>query len=175
MKILSISATKNFVANLPKKNDHAPFLTFTSKHDSVDLNKDKNKKSKLKKAVPIVLLTALASVAGGFYLYKKGKLDLSKINSKIPVSPTNQKTWLAIAGLCGLGSYEAGKITVKDKNEIISKIENGQTPLQETLKSSEKATNSHSLINKYTKNYRLRNDTTTKKIRRKTRKDRIYR
>ena len=155
MKVSSVSAAKFFAANLKKQKEPTPILAFTSKADSVELS-NKNKKSKLKKALPIAILATLAGVSGGYYLYKSGKLDLSKLKlANLNPSKTNfdDKTWLAIAGLCGLGTYEAGKISSKDKEEIVSKIEKGETPLQETLKNSEKALNHRSLINKYRKNY----------------------
>ena len=76
MKVSSISAAKFFAANLKKQKEPTPILAFTSKADSVELS---NKKSKLKKALPIAILAALAGVGGGYYLYKSGKLDLSKL------------------------------------------------------------------------------------------------
>lgn len=155
MKIDSFgTATSAFGTQTPV-ND----LAFTKNAKKAEAKDDIEKEGKRKKQVKTALLaaslTALGVIGVTAVLRKKNILPTPnhKLNSK------EEKPWLAILALAGIGGYEAGSLTRKDTDEIIAKLEEGNSDIQKATFDNQqdinkiKTTQQNATLEKYSKDY----------------------
>ncbi len=114
-------------------------LSFQSSHkkNSRKLEKQshinsKNINQKIKKVLPFFM-----GAVGGFYLgylaFKKKSANIKRVSEKIneTVKNNDEKLWLAILALAGVGGYKTQQISKEDKDNIIETLKNAQSPIQQ--------------------------------------------
>ena len=124
MKISPLSYNRLSFQSSHKKNSRK-----SEKQNHIN---SKNINQKIKKVLPFFM-----GAVGGFYLgylaFKKKSANIKRVSEKIneTVKNNDEKLWLAILALAGVGGYKTQQISKEDKDNIIETLKNAQSPIQQ--------------------------------------------
>ena len=124
MKISPLSYNRLSFQSSHKKNSRK-----SEKQNHIN---SKNINQKIKKVLPFFM-----GAVGGFYLgylaFKKKSANIKRVSEKIneTIKNNDEKLWLAILALAGVGGYKTQQISKEDKDNIIETLKNAQSPIQQ--------------------------------------------
>ena len=124
MKISPLSYNRLSFQSSHKKNSRK-----SEKQNHIN---SKNINQKIKKVLPFFM-----GAMGGFYLgylaFKKKSANIKRVSEKIneTIKNNDEKLWLAILALAGVGGYKTQQISKEDKDNIIETFKNAQSPIQQ--------------------------------------------
>ena len=124
MKISPLSYNRLSFQSSHKKN--------SQKSEKQNHINSKNINQKIKKVLPFFM-----GAVGGFYLgylaFKKKSANIKRVSEKIneTIKNNDEKLWLAILALAGVGGYKTQQISKEDKDNIIETLKNAQSPIQQ--------------------------------------------